>query len=84
MRVFVRFLSFALIFMVAVACASRNLYPHFENTEDVLRRQWTYSIEPISSSLPPNGMEYVSPVIYENTLLFGSDRFGLIIYSDSA
>ncbi len=60
------------------ACASRNLRPHFKNEGEILRRQWTYSIDPLSSSLTTSGMEYVSPVLHENTLLFGSERMGLV------
>lgn len=66
------------------ACASKNLHPHFKNEIDpkskteVLTRQWTYSIEPVSSSLTVQGMEYVSPVFFENSLVFGSDRYGLV------
>jgi outer membrane protein assembly factor BamB len=64
--------------LLGSSCASRNLHPNFTNEGEVLRRQWAYSIEPISSSLPLSQVEYASPVVYENTLLFGSDRFGLI------
>ncbi len=66
------------------SCASRNLRPGFKNEIDsktkleVLTRQWTYSIEPVSSSLKVPGMEYSSPVLFENSLVFGSNRFGLI------
>ena len=73
-----------LVSMTLVSCASRNLRPHFQNEIDpkskleVLSRQWTYSIELVSSSLKIPGMEYVSPVVYENSLVFGSNRFGLI------
>ena len=70
--------SFAVMGGSMISCSSRNLYPDFENKADILRRQWTYSIEPISSSQSLSGMEYVSPVLYENTLLFGSDRFGIV------
>ncbi len=59
------------------SCASRDIYPHFENQGEVLSRKWTYSIEPISSSLTTSSMEYVSPILHENTLVFGSSRFGL-------
>lgn len=80
---------FSLLFSLSissmlVSCASKNLRPHFKNELDpkskteVLSRQWTYSIEPVSSSLKVPGMEYVSPVLYENSLVFGSDRYGLI------
>ena len=64
-------------------CSSRNLRPHFVNQGEVLRRQWTYSIEPLSSRLVSGGMEYVSPEIFDNTLLFGSERYGLVsLYSN--
>jgi outer membrane protein assembly factor BamB len=69
----------AALTVVAIAgCSSRNLRPDFKNEGEVLRRQWTYSIEPLSSTLVNGGMEYVSPVLYENTLIFGSDRFGVV------
>ncbi|MBS1958950.1 MAG: PQQ-binding-like beta-propeller repeat protein [Bdellovibrionales bacterium] len=70
------FTAFVLITMTA--CASRDLRRHFVNKGEILRRQWTYSIEPVSSSLVVPGMEYVSPVLSENTLIFGSDRFGVV------
>lgn len=63
---------------VGAGCSSRNLRPNFKNESEVLRRQWTYSIEPLSSTLVNGGMEYVSPVLHENTLIFGSDRFGIV------
>lgn len=67
-------------------CASRDLYPEFKFSEtvhhesgaEILRRQWTYSIEPLSSSLIIPGMEYVAPVIHQNSLIFGSQRWGLV------
>ncbi len=61
-----------------VSCASRDLHRNFKNEGEVLRRSWTYSIDPLSSTLTSPGMEYVSPVIFENTLLFGSERFGIV------
>jgi outer membrane protein assembly factor BamB len=70
--------------LVFTSCASRDFHPHFKNEVDaktkteVLSRQWTYSIEPVSSSLKIPSMEYVSPVLFENSLVFGSNRFGLI------
>ena len=70
--------------LTLVSCASRNLRPHFTNEVDsktkteVLSRQWTYSVEPVSSSLKIPGMEYISPVLFENSLVFGSNRYGLI------
>jgi outer membrane protein assembly factor BamB len=73
-----RFSIFSAIAMVCFSCSSRNLRPDFKNQGEILRRQWTYSFEPLSSSLPLEQVEYVSPVLYENTLLFGSDRFGII------
>ena len=77
-----KLIAIASIFLLVSACASRNLRPHFKNpqgsSEEVLRRQWTYSIEPLSSTLSNGGMEYISPVFYENTLIFGSDRYGLV------
>jgi outer membrane protein assembly factor BamB len=77
-------ISYLLISLTVVSCASKNLRPHFQNEIDpktkteVLSRQWTYSVEPVSSSLKVPGMEYVSPVLYENSLIFGSNRYGLI------
>lgn len=78
MRGALRFSVLSTLALISISCASRNLHPEFQNEEGVLRRGWSYSVEPESSELPPGGMEYVSPVIFENTLLFGSDRFGLI------
>jgi outer membrane protein assembly factor BamB len=80
-KAFISFRTLAAVLMVGIfgsACATRNLRPHYVQKGEVLRRQWTYSIEPISSKLVNGGMEYVSPVIHENTLIFGSDRFGLV------
>lgn len=69
---------FIFTLLIVSSCASRDLRSHFKNEGEVLRRQWTYSIEPISSALTVPGMEYVSPVLHDNTLIFGSERFGLI------
>ena len=76
---------------LVTACSSRNLRPHFQNEHtsfgkngsdlsghEVLERSWTYSIDPVSSSQGLGPMEYVTPVLTENTLLFGSGRFGLV------
>lgn len=75
--------TFALC-VTLTACASRNLRPNFQNEIDpkskmeVLTREWTYSVEPVSSSLKVPGMEWISPVLHENALIFGSNRYGLI------
>jgi outer membrane protein assembly factor BamB len=69
--------TLAILIFTLGACASRDLHPEFKS-EEVLRRKWTYSIEPLSSSLSGSAIEYVSPVLHENTLIFGSSRFGLI------
>jgi len=74
--------AFLLLFIIAsvVACSSRNLRPGFQSQQDVLQRAWNYSILPLSSGNHPGGIEYVSPVIQENTLIFGSSRAGLISF----
>ncbi|MBU6153563.1 MAG: PQQ-binding-like beta-propeller repeat protein [Bdellovibrionales bacterium] len=46
----------------------------------MLRRTWSYSVAPLSTGNHLGGVEYVSPVIQENTLLFGSSRFGIISF----
>jgi outer membrane protein assembly factor BamB len=74
---FTRILTLALALSLVSACASRDLRPGFTPEREVLRREWTYSIEPVSSSLSAPGMEYTSPVLHENTLVLGSSRFGL-------
>lgn len=68
---------FALGLLFLTACSSRDLRTGFRGEREVLRRQWTYAIEPDSSSLSTPGMEYSSPVFHETTLIFGSSRFGL-------
>jgi len=62
------------------SCSSRNLYPDFSRNSEILRRTWTYSVLPLSTGEHPGGVEYVSPVLHENTLLFGSSRFGLVSF----
>lgn len=75
------FLLSLVLGIALTSCASRNLRPHFKSQE-ILRREWTYSVEPLSSTLVVPGVEYVSPVIHDQTLLFGSERFGLVsLYS---
>jgi outer membrane protein assembly factor BamB len=73
---------FLLVFILPAlfACSSRNLRPGFRNEQEVLQRAWTYSVSPLSSGIHPGGIEYVAPVILENTLLFGSSRFGLVSF----
>ena len=78
MTKFLKGSTLLLTLVLCWACASRNLRPHFHNETEVLRRQWTYSVEPLSSSLTNGGMEYVSPVIHEKNLVFGSERYGLV------
>lgn len=63
---------------LGAACSSRDLRPDFTPEKEVLRREWTYAVEPDSSSLATPGMEYTSPIFHNNTLIFGSSRFGLI------
>ena len=78
------FLLGLIAFVTLASCASRNVYQGYRNEVDpktkleVLTREWTYSIQPVSSSLKVPGMEYSSPVLFENSLVFGSNRFGLI------
>ncbi len=72
---------FAVFFALLLqACAGHDSRPGFRNEKEVLRRGWTYSIEPVSSSRRLDGMEYVSPILYGNTLVFGSARSGLISF----
>lgn len=69
------FSSVAVLFLVS--CASPNLYKNFKPTQEYFRRQWTYSVEPVSSRLQMTGMEYIAPKMDGNTILFGSQRDGL-------
>lgn len=69
-----------LSFFLILGCSSRNLRPGFTNEKEVLRRSWNFAIEPLSSKNHLGGVEYVSPVIQENALLFGSSRFGIISF----
>ncbi len=76
-----RFLLLLLAAPVLTAgCASRDLHPGFRNEGEFLRRQWVYPVEPLSSELRLGGVEYVSPVLAGESLIFGSSRFGLISY----
>lgn len=76
-RWFANAIGVALLQIVA-GCASRNLYAKFEPSQEILRRQWTYSVEPVSSSMGQSGMEYISPKKEGNTLVFGSQRGGVV------
>jgi outer membrane protein assembly factor BamB len=60
------------------ACSGHDLRPGFRNTQEVLRRSWTYAVEPLSSSRHLGGLEYASPLLFENSLVFGSMRSGLV------
>jgi len=60
------------------ACSGHDLHAGFKNGKEVLHRVWTYSIDPLSSSQHLGGLEYVSPVLFENSLVFGSMRSGLV------
>jgi outer membrane protein assembly factor BamB len=72
------FAVFSMLAVSVVACSSRNLRPNFKNNAEILQRQWTYPIEPLSSELVVPGMEYTSPVLQDNALVFGSERYGLV------
>ena len=74
-RVVVLGVIFGIVFS---ACAGRDIRPGFKNEQEILRRDWTYSVDPLSSSQHLGGLEYVSPLFYENSLIFGSMRFGLV------
>jgi outer membrane protein assembly factor BamB len=76
-RVFAAAAAFAVL---ASGCASRDLRPGFRNESEILRRQWVYPIEPLSSSRRLGGLEYVSPVLADESLILGSSRFGLVSY----
>jgi len=67
-------------FFLGMGCSSRNLRPQFKNEREVLKRAWTYMIEPLSSQEHLGGMEYVSPLLFDNSLVFGSARYGLISF----
>jgi outer membrane protein assembly factor BamB len=62
------------------ACSGRDIRPHFKSENDVLRREWSFSVEPLSSQMPIGGMEYVSPVLVDNALIFGSSRYGILSF----
>ncbi len=72
-------------FLMFAGCSSRNIYPNVHPAPDglphgqkeIIRRQWSYAVDPISSSQGEGLMEYISPVLDDKILLFGSSRFGL-------
>lgn len=66
-----------IVAVTAVGCASRNIHKGQASAPELLRRQWTYPVRPLSTEIGL-GIEYASPVLHKNTLLLGSARFGLI------
>jgi outer membrane protein assembly factor BamB len=70
-------LSLSFAALLFAGCASRNIHKGEASAPEVLRRQWTYPVRPLSTEVGL-GVEYASPVFHENSLLIGSARYGLI------
>jgi len=58
-------------------CAGTNLYPsHF--AKPVLQREWSLVARTRLTEAGERGVEYANPLIWENTLIFGTSESGLV------
>jgi len=59
------------------ACAGRNIHPELTEDKNILLRQWTLQTHG-PFEMGDRGTEYSSPIIQENTLIFGNQSVGLV------
>lgn len=65
------------VLVMTSACAGRNIHPRMTADSRVLVREWTYQTRQEFAAGEKNA-EFSNPVIYENTLVFGSQSKGLV------
>lgn len=59
-------------------CAGPELRPGFSAPSPVLRRQWSISTRSRINEAGERGVEYSNPLLWENTLIFGTSESGLV------
>jgi outer membrane protein assembly factor BamB len=69
----------ALGLATTAACSGRNIHPELRENPDVLVRQWTLPTSDFfTDEAGVRGYEYSSPIAFEQTLIFGSRKAGLV------
>jgi outer membrane protein assembly factor BamB len=63
---------------LASSCSGPNLRPGFQAAQPVLQREWTISTRTRETLAGERGVEFSNPVLWENTLLFGTSETGLV------
>jgi outer membrane protein assembly factor BamB len=71
-------LALSVVAILATACAGPNLRPGFRAEQPVLQREWTIATRTRETLAGERGVEFSNPVLWENTLLFGTSEAGLV------
>lgn len=64
--------------LLLASCAGANLRPDFQASEPVFQREWSVSTRIRENLAGERGVEFSNPLIWENTLLFGTSEAGLV------
>ena len=64
--------------LLLTSCAGPNLRPGFRAKEPVFERQWTLSTRTRTLLAGERGVEFSNPVLWENSLIFGTSEAGLV------
>ncbi len=61
-----------------LACAGPELHPGFKARKAVFQREWSIATRTRLNEAGERGVEYANPLIWENTLIFGTTESGLV------
>ncbi|MBU6375094.1 MAG: PQQ-binding-like beta-propeller repeat protein [Bdellovibrionales bacterium] len=65
-------------FLLVGACSGPQVYRDFQAEKPVLTRQWSMSTRARETLAGERGVEFSNPLLWENTLLFGTSEAGLV------
>lgn len=71
-------LSSILLSGLLAGCAGPDLRPGYSADAPVLRREWSISTRNRTNEAGERGVEYSNPLLWENTLIFGTSESGLV------
>jgi outer membrane protein assembly factor BamB len=73
-----RFFLLGTLLFGLMACATRNIHPDLKMDTMVLTRGWTFPSHGGTHDVGDKGFEYSDATLYDNTLIFGSAKMGVV------
>lgn len=60
------------------SCAGPELHPGFKARKPIFHREWSIATRTRVNEAGERGVEYANPLLWENTLIFGTSESGLV------